>query len=245
MRVYKITNLQNGKGYVGKTSGTVEGRFAKHKKNALKGMKRHLYSSMNCYGHDSFAVEELETCKSEDELNERERFWIRELDCRHPNGYNMTDGGDGGNTLRDWSEEDRKALYKAQGEKRRGKRSDEFKHVMSEASKIREALKTDEDRLATSNKISDTLKKKYAAGLIAVIPPAPRYGKDHHQFIEVDVDVVLNMIKMGKTLKSISQELGVSPHGIRSRLKETTGKNYTEWVRENGIHRKINYSRTN
>lgn len=244
MRVYKITNLQNGKGYVGKTSGTVEGRFSKHKKNALKGMKRHLYSSMNCYGHDSFAVEELEICKTEDELNERERFWIRELGCRHPNGYNMTDGGDGGNTLRDWSEEDKKALFKAQGEKRRGKRSDKFKQTMSEASKIREALKTDEDRLVTSAKISETLKRKYADGLIAITPP-PRYGKDHHQFICVDVDVVVNMIREGKTLKSISKDLGVSPHGIRSRLKETTGKNYTEWVRENGIHRKINTSGTN
>lgn len=35
-------------------------------------------------------------CKTQNQLNERERFRIRVLNCKVPNGYNQSDGGEGG-----------------------------------------------------------------------------------------------------------------------------------------------------
>lgn len=238
MRVYKITNKNTNKVYVGKTKGTIDNRFKKHKRNAKDKINRYLYDSMNHHGFDAFSIEEIEECDNEDILNEREKFWIKEFDCFYPNGYNMTRGGDGGNTLRHWPEEKRKAFYKAQGEKRRGKRSDEFRKTMSIASKKREANKTEEERNISSKKISETLKRKYSEGMKAVTPDLS--GQDHPGYIHVDINIVLEMIRKGNTLKIISQTLNVSPHGIRSRLVENTGKNYKEWVSEYGIRRKIN-----
>lgn len=238
MKVYKITNKNTNKVYVGKTKGTIKNRFIKHKRNAKDKINRYLYDSMNHHGFDAFSIEEIEECNDEDVLNEREKFWIKELDCLYPNGYNMTRGGDGGNTLRHWPEEKRKALYKAQGEKRRGKRSDEFRKTMSAASKIREANKTLEEKNKSYKKISETLKRKYSEGMKAVTPDLR--GEDHPGYICVDTDKVLEMIREGNTLKNISQILNVSSHGIRARLIENTGKNYKEWVSEYGIRRKIN-----
>lgn len=49
---------------------------------------------MRKYGIKNFTVEVIEECESREQLNERERYWIVKLNCKYPNGYNMTDGGD-------------------------------------------------------------------------------------------------------------------------------------------------------
>lgn len=93
--IYKITNTQNGKIYVGKTLESVEKRFKEHCKDSKKQRceKRPLYDAMNKYGIESFKVETIEQC-SEAVVNEREIYWIEKLDSFH-NGYNATKGGDG------------------------------------------------------------------------------------------------------------------------------------------------------
>lgn len=40
-------------------------------------------------------IEVIEECETQEQLNEREKFWIRKLNCKHPNGYNFTEGGEG------------------------------------------------------------------------------------------------------------------------------------------------------
>lgn len=49
---------------------------------------------MNCYGIDKFHIEIVEEC-SEEELNEKEIYYIKKFNSLSPNGYNMTAGGDG------------------------------------------------------------------------------------------------------------------------------------------------------
>lgn len=50
-----------------------------------------IHYAINKYGKDNFKLEIIEWT---DNYNEREKFWIRELNTKSPNGYNITDGGD-------------------------------------------------------------------------------------------------------------------------------------------------------
>ena len=88
MIVYKITNLLDGKIYVGQTIRTLERRFKEHTEaDSLIG------KAIRKFGIENFSSEILETCQTKNQLNEREIFWIEKLNCKTPNGYNVKDGG--------------------------------------------------------------------------------------------------------------------------------------------------------
>lgn len=92
--IYKITNSVNGKMYVGKTEHTNPlTRWQEHIRTASmeKFGHRPLYFAMNKHGIENFHFEVIEET---DNPEEREQFWIAELDTYH-NGYNATLGGDG------------------------------------------------------------------------------------------------------------------------------------------------------
>lgn len=91
--IYKITNTLNGKFYVGKTKQKLEKRMAQHRYESKKGSIG-LGAAIRKYGWENFTVEVLEVCPDE-KLSEREIFFIAELDCKSPKGYNLTDGGEG------------------------------------------------------------------------------------------------------------------------------------------------------
>lgn len=79
MVVYKLTNLVNGKIYVGQTRGSLPKRFRKHCERANKGAKGKLYPAMRKYGIINFKPEVLEEIPADKEnsiqvLNEREKY---------------------------------------------------------------------------------------------------------------------------------------------------------------------------
>lgn len=94
--IYCITNLINGKQYVGKTTSSVTKRFKEHCKDCKKREeeKRPLYDAMNKYGIENFVAQELIECEI-DELNSYEIMFIEKLNTFGKNGYNATRGGDG------------------------------------------------------------------------------------------------------------------------------------------------------
>ena len=88
--VYKITNQINGKIYVGITQQELSRRMASHRRADTvigKAIRKH--------GWENFSVEILEECDTKEQLNEREIFGIAALNCKTPNGYNRSDGGEG------------------------------------------------------------------------------------------------------------------------------------------------------
>lgn len=87
--VYLITNLLNDKRYVGQTTQSLEKRM-----NEYTHGKQYIDRAIRKYGRKNFTAEIIEMCPVE-QLNERERFWIAKLNCKTPNGYNLTDGGEG------------------------------------------------------------------------------------------------------------------------------------------------------
>lgn len=73
MDIYKITNLVNGKIYVGKSTD-YKRRFTDHLYNASKGHQSFLYSAIRKYGADQFQVNLIESVETEDQANEREQY---------------------------------------------------------------------------------------------------------------------------------------------------------------------------
>tara|TARA_R110000744_G_scaffold5418_4_gene19089 strand:- start:3056 stop:3592 length:537 start_codon:yes stop_codon:yes gene_type:complete len=94
MFIYKLTNTVNQKIYIGKTINSVELRFKRHIYNANSGIQTRLYSSIQHYGSDAFVFETIDEALNESELNQKEIHWINHLTPE----YNMTKGGDGGDT---------------------------------------------------------------------------------------------------------------------------------------------------
>jgi len=164
--IYKITNSINGKIYIGKTKD-VKNRWAKHIAMARKKVNRYLYDAMNCYGYDNFTIEVIEECDSAS-VDERERYYICLYDTTNKaNGYNMTLGGEGGNT---WifnpnkEETGRKISIANSGKKR----TEESRYNMRIGCRNRPQM-SDE----TKKKISDSIKKFY------IEHPEAR-GKNNH-----------------------------------------------------------------
>ncbi len=89
--VYLLTNKLNLMRYVGKTTKKLRLRLYQHRNLNNTYIDR----SIQKYGWENFSVEILEECETPEQLNEREIFWIKFLDTKRPNGYNLTDGGDG------------------------------------------------------------------------------------------------------------------------------------------------------
>ena len=94
--IYKITNILNGKMYIGKTSSTIESRWKEHREDATSRSKEHrpLYSAIQKYGIDNFIIEQVEEVPNDEIACERESFWI-EYYGSFKNGYNAIKGGDG------------------------------------------------------------------------------------------------------------------------------------------------------
>ena len=106
--IYLITNKVNGKQYVGQ-SADIEGRWKKHIRD-INNYDCVIYRALRKYGIENFSFEVLEECDV-DKLDEREIYWINELDT-YKNGYNMTLGGGGRNEGKEsYSKEYRKEYY--------------------------------------------------------------------------------------------------------------------------------------
>lgn len=99
--IYKITNLVNGKSYIGQTIKKVEVRWQGHISQLEAGTgSPKLQYAFDKYGKDNFAFQTIEECQVE-ELDEREKYWINEYDA-YENGYNSTLGGQTGSNKHDY-----------------------------------------------------------------------------------------------------------------------------------------------
>jgi group I intron endonuclease len=91
MVIYLITNKDNGKYYVGKTTKSLEHRWARHLASSRNGKKGLLYNSIRKYGEEGFYIEELQKASNEEELNYLEKMWIFFLKANtRERGYNST-----------------------------------------------------------------------------------------------------------------------------------------------------------
>jgi len=100
MIVYKVTNTINGKVYIGYTTKTLEERKQAHQHKANTKSNIHYFylfkQAIRKYGMESFIWETICKCVSIEECCEKEIHFIKEYNTISPNGYNLTEGGNGG-----------------------------------------------------------------------------------------------------------------------------------------------------
>jgi len=92
--IYKITNLVNGKIYIGRTETSINRRMICHKfeSNHFRSFMA-IHKAMRKYGIQNFSTEILE---SSNNCSEREKFYIQQYNSMDKKiGYNQTPGGEG------------------------------------------------------------------------------------------------------------------------------------------------------
>ena len=117
-KVYMLTNTVTGLRYVGQTIQSMSKRMAQHAGGkqfgrTRSGMPSRLQRSIRKHGWEAFTWEVLEKNIAHvpaSILDERERYWIKEKQTLHPNGYNMDEGGQKG---KEYTPEMRKAKSEA------------------------------------------------------------------------------------------------------------------------------------
>ena len=161
MEIYKITNLVNGKCYIGQTVTTFNERY----NFAGKGIERvlaylemreaksnayskklyyndHLLKAIRKYGTNNFTVEIIDKAQDIDELNEKEMYWIKYYKA-YEKGYNQCKGGNGNHgyipseeTRKIWSRQ-RKGMHAGEKNPNYGGRliTKEVRRKMSKARK--------------------------------------------------------------------------------------------------------------
>jgi group I intron endonuclease len=104
--IYKITNIKNNKIYVGQTVSHIlnhkryrpyghQKRFNTHVSEAFSQKRNqsfYLNNAIKKYGVENFMVEILEYCELKIS-DERELYYITDLNSLYPNGYNLKNGG--------------------------------------------------------------------------------------------------------------------------------------------------------
>jgi len=144
--IYKVTNLINGKIYIGQTTMTLEKRWINHCGHSgglcRTGRLNYLGNAIRKYGKNNFSIEIIDTASNCDELDSKEIQWIAKLHSTNRSiGYNITAGGAG------WRAPEGYVNPK------KGK----FKHSAEAKAKISAALKgtfTDKQRAAMQRKLS-------------------------------------------------------------------------------------------
>ena len=106
MVIYETINKVNGKRYIGQD---------KNDDPAYLGSGHLLQKAIQKYGRDNFVKTILERCTTKEELDEREKYWIKITNAqKSKNYYNIVQGGTGGDN---WAGRKDTPEYKAFCEK--------------------------------------------------------------------------------------------------------------------------------
>ena len=121
MVVYKIRNILNNKVYIGYTKRDPIPYIESHFSNAMNNLDIHsarlkgrldfqgkyFYNAIRKYGRDSFEYRILCECYSIEDVKQAERIFIQYYSSTNNQlGYNIAEGGDGGNTRLGMTRED-------------------------------------------------------------------------------------------------------------------------------------------
>lgn len=112
MWIYKVTNIQNNKIYIGQSSRNVKERISRHFNDAESGrLDTHFCRAIRKYGRESFIWEIIDEAETQEGLNQKEHYWIDYYNTVNE-GYNEIDSilKCGGNTYLNKTPEEMDAI---------------------------------------------------------------------------------------------------------------------------------------
>ncbi|MDU4750276.1 MAG: GIY-YIG nuclease family protein [Clostridium butyricum] len=101
--IYITTNNVNGKIYIRQRKGKYDESYL--------GSGRILKQSLKKYGIENFENHIIEWCKTKEELNEKEIYWISKYNCNAKNGYGYNIAGGGYKNPIEYMTDKQKAQY--------------------------------------------------------------------------------------------------------------------------------------
>lgn len=114
--VYITTNHVNGKQYIGQRKYDKQGKWKEYLGSGII-----LSRAIEKYGLKNFSKEIIEECKTKKILNDREIYWINYYNAvESDNFYNIASGGDGGNTIAGYTDDQRNLLSMKLSNTRKG-----------------------------------------------------------------------------------------------------------------------------
>ena len=211
MLIYKVTNKLNGKIYIGKTKQTLSKRKSAHYKRVMENSPTNFHNALRLYGKDNFIWEILIECDDNIKLNEYEIHFINEYDT-YKNGYNMTEGGDGGITYKKGDE-----LYNRVKDKL-GKWKNGNPGATPKA--IEKRLKTFQNTKWVSGESHGNFGHKNNVGIL-VGEKNPMFGKTPTNARKIKINGVYY-----DSIKKASLELKMAEKTIRNRCLDNKNINY-------------------
>ena len=165
--IYKITNKEDGKIYIGQTTQILEDRWRQHKK--IGSNCRYLKRAFNKYGIHNFEFKLICICFDED-LDKYEIQYMEKYSSMVPNGYNLRKGGNSGKHHEETKKKisdslkGRTDIFRAKTTNRLG-----MSHTEETKKKISQALKSRTDIIRHSHQLgkphTEETKKKISNSL--------------------------------------------------------------------------------
>jgi len=213
MIVYKVSNVNNDKVYIGKTIHAMSRRRANHYQDARSGSETNFHRALRKYKPTDFTWEIIGKYNTKEEMDSSEIKYISEYNT-FKNGYNMTEGGDGGSHT----------LYKkgTEGWNRIKHKLGKWKNGNPGATEeaIAKRIETFKNTTWVSGKAHSNYGHSHNKGIL-IGDKNPMYGKTPTNARRVIID--------GVTYKSIAEsarEVGVTTRTIRQRCLNDKIKNY-------------------
>ena len=165
MIIYKLTNKVNNKFYIGVTIGSIQQR----RRNHFQRANPYLTNAIVKYGKKNFIIEQIDTAKTDKELDRKERYYIKTLKPH----YNFQQGG---RTIFRHNEQSKKAIGEYNMVAKLGNTYRLGKTFTQESKdKISNTLKGNTNKLGkTGYKLSDETKAKMSLAKSGNNNPAKR-----------------------------------------------------------------------
>jgi group I intron endonuclease len=225
MIIYQVTNLVNGKKYIGKD---------KNNNPTYLGSGKLITKAIEKYGKNNFQKEILEYCSTYDELRDREVFWIKKFNAAlDPDFYNIAEENFGVGNFKGFTEDDWNRFSKKMSKISQEKWKDEnFRTNHSDSIKKWHDIMSIETKQIRSKKISDNWveNKQERRELIRIgIQNSELYqnrdlsnaGRKPKVIVTVDLEqLVINMFTSGNSKSQISKITLLSKWQINKILKK-------------------------
>lgn len=243
--IYRITNKVNGKHYVGQTKN-VRNRWNRHKELQKKANDANykyrkfiqvIHYALAKYGLENFEFVVVEEVETQEQANDREEHWARELNSYAPSGYNVTKCGE----HKALSEETKRKISEAQKGRKVPKHrkqqisktltgrtlSEEHKQVISEGMKNSEVENT--GQFQKGQKAPAKAFKKghvpWNTGKSGYKVPAISKAKTGKTKYTTEQILYMKKLKsQGESYRAIAREFGTA-HTYVKKLIETHGDN--------------------